>query len=197
MACAQGAENIVQPSHSWMITGLIVLALLLPACRGQSDTPATPEFFVPPTLAATPVPSPLPTPTPQPPTPTAPCEDNLVFREDITIPDGTVVRPGARLDKRWRVQNAGSCNWDEGYRIKLVGGSELGAAPEQSLFPARSGTEVELQIEFTAPDEVGVFRSAWQAFNPQGEPFGDPFFIEIVVEEPTPTPEATENPAGT
>ncbi len=32
---------------------------------------------------------------------------------------------------------------------------------------------------------LGTYRSAWQAYDPDGLPFGDPFFIEIeVVDEP-------------
>jgi hypothetical protein len=54
--------------------------------------------------------------------------------------------------------------------------------PEQALYPARSGTQVELRIVFTAPNEPGIYRSAWQAHDPEGQPFGDQFFIEIVVE---------------
>jgi hypothetical protein len=36
---------------------------------------------------------------------------------------------------------------------------------------------------FTAPSEAGTYRSAWQAHDPSGEPFGDLFFIEFVVSE--------------
>ena len=66
---------------------------------------------------------------------------------------------------------------------------DLEASPEQALFPARSGTEFELQIVFTAPVEPGLYRSAWQAVNPAGNVFGDLFFVEIMVENPTPSPE--------
>jgi hypothetical protein len=55
---------------------------------------------------------------------------------------------------------------------------------EYALFPARSGTQVEIRILFTAPQEPGVHRSAWQAYDPQGEIFGDPIFIEVVVQNP-------------
>jgi hypothetical protein len=103
--------------------------------------------------------------------------------EDRTIPDGTRVSPGAELDKRWLVQNAGTCNWDNDYRLTLVAGTELGVPAEQALFPARSGTDVEIRIVFSAPDEPGAYRSAWQALNPEGKTFGDPIFIEIIVEE--------------
>jgi hypothetical protein len=58
------------------------------------------------------------------------CTDNLAFLEDITIPNGTVVVPGESVDKRWLVQNSGSCNWDDRYRLKFVSGSELSAPLE-------------------------------------------------------------------
>jgi hypothetical protein len=114
-------------------------------------------------------------------TPLIACKDNLTFVNDQTIPDGTQVSPNSTLDKRWEVENSGTCNWDELYHIRLIGGPELGAAPVQSLFPARSGTRVIIRILMTAPAEPGSYHSAWQAYNPADEPFGDPFFIDIVV----------------
>jgi len=118
------------------------------------------------------------------PTATMQCKDNLAFKSDITIPDGTVVAPDYTLDKRWEVENNGNCNWSQGYRVRLIAGPELGAAKEQALYPARSGSRAAIRIVFKAPNEPGTYRSAWQAFTPQGEPFGDPFFIEITVQAP-------------
>jgi hypothetical protein len=108
----------------------------------------------------------------------------LTYIQDITIPDGTTVTPGQTLDKRWRIQNSGTCNWDEHYRMKMVAGPGLGAPVEQALYPARSGSEAIIRILFTAPADTGTYRSAWQAYDPQGEPFGDPFFIEVIVTNP-------------
>jgi hypothetical protein len=105
----------------------------------------------------------------------------LAFLEDITIPDGTVVSPGEVLDKRWLVENNGSCNWNAGFGLQLIAGPEMGAHSEQALFPARSGSQAEIAIVFTAPVEPGSYRSAWQAQDAQGVLFGDPIFIEIVV----------------
>lgn len=120
-------------------------------------------------------------------TPTPECEPILTFISDLTLPDGTVVQPGQSLDKRWQVENTGSCNWDIRYRLKLIAGPDLGAAIDQALYPARSNTQALIRIIFTAPDESGVQRSAWQAHDPQGEPFGDPIFIEVAVQEPQPS----------
>ncbi len=114
-------------------------------------------------------------------TPVIACVDKLSFINDQTIPDGTVVSPNSTLDKRWEVENSGNCNWDERYHIRLIGGPALGTNPVQPLFPARSGTRVIIRILMTAPAETGSYHSAWQAYNPADEAFGDPFFIDIVV----------------
>jgi hypothetical protein len=116
------------------------------------------------------------------------CSDNLVYIADQTIPDGTEVSPGAALDKQWEVENQGTCNWGDNYRLKLIAGPELSAPAEQALYPARSGTRPIIRVQFTAPQEVGNYRSAWQAFTPTDDPFGDPIFIEIVVTEGAASP---------
>ncbi len=153
--------------------------LLLAACTGTSPPAATP--FLPPTQLP-PSASDTPAPVEVQPTPLPLCSDNLTFIEDLTIPDGSTVAPKTVLDKRWRVENSGTCNWDVHYQLKLTGGNAMGAAQEQALYPARSQIQVVLRIQFIAPAEPGAYRSAWQAFGPDGKPFGDPVFIDIIVQ---------------
>jgi hypothetical protein len=57
----------------------------------------------------------------------------LRFLADITIPDGTIVAPGETLDKQWQVENSGSCNWNERYRLRRISGPALSAPDEQPL----------------------------------------------------------------
>ena len=177
----------------WFFSGLALLAWgWLAGCSGFLPGGQTPVPFIPPTLvqeaAASALAALTPTPTALPevsrPTATPACTNILSFLEDVTIPDGTITSPGGVLDKRWRVENTGTCNWDEDYRLKLVSGAEMGAAVEQALYPARSGTQFEIRVVFQAPQEAGLYRSAWQAYSPKGDAFGDPFYIEIVVEAP-------------
>ena len=131
-----------------------LVPLLVPTLTVEkpTDTPAT---FVLPASTSTPV-----------------CQDNLQFISDVTIPDGTVVVPGSTLDKQWLVQNSGNCNWDERYRLRLISGDPLGASPEQALYPARAGTQANLRILFSAPQDAGEYVSEWQAFDANGIPFG-------------------------
>ena len=179
------------------LLGLIILFLGLTACNTISEafqTDTTENFYIPPTadgeatslIILTPTSSStLSAPTQQTlPSSTPSCTNDLTFIEDLTIPDQTVVSPGVTLDKRWQVENSGSCNWDERYRIKLITETNLATPSEQALYPARSGTQATIRVLFIAPSEPGTHRSAWQAFSPLGEPFGEPFYIELVVESP-------------
>jgi len=156
---------------------LLILGVLLTACAGRGGN--APTAYFPPTPAYA-----LPTasqpvvfynsPVPQ-------CLDNLIYLQDLTIPDDSSVLPGSMLDKQWLVENNGTCNWDRYYRLRLIAGPDLGAPSEQALYPARSGSQAVIRILFTAPAESGTYRSAWQAYDPQGKTFGDLIFIQIVV----------------
>ncbi len=170
-----------------LMTMLLVL-MLATACAPQAtDTPFRPPTRPAPTqMLATTTPIPaihtsIPTPTVTA-TPTeGPCTNNLEFIQDVTIPDGTNIQRGATIDKQWLVSNSGTCNWDNTYRLKWIGGDPLGADQEQMLFPARAGTQATLRINFTAPNTEGTYQSAWQAYGPDGTAFGDPVYMQIIV----------------
>ncbi len=171
------------------IFGLALLALLS-ACSLRPERPVPTEqqgeIFRAPTLA---LPSPTATKKAKATkeaaskTEEASCQPILSFLDDLTIPDGTQVKPGEQIDKRWEVENSGDCDWGEGYTVRLMSGDAMGAAEEQSLYPAAAGAKATIQIIFTAPDKPGTYRSAWQAATPNGDPFGDEFYVEVAVTE--------------
>ncbi len=171
-----------------MIFGL-ALVFLLSACEMRPvrsiPTEEQGEIFRAPTLV-------LPTPTATSVKPTeAPaavkeektCQNVLSFVSDLSVPDGTVVMPGEAIDKRWEVENSGTCNWEKGFTVRLVSGDAMGAAEEQSLYPALAGKRATIQMTFTAPDKPGTYRSAWQAATPSGDLFGDEFYVEVEVKK--------------
>ncbi|MBA4421191.1 MAG: hypothetical protein C0391_08580 [Anaerolinea sp.] len=158
---------------------LLMCAFLLAGClRTTEDTPTS--GYLPPTVVPPPTSTPAP-PTPQPVRQDG-CTDVLSFIDDITILDGSVVKPGAELDKRWQVRNNGTCDWTEAYTLRLTSGDPLGSEKSQALYPARSGSAAVIQLLLTAPELPGNYRSSWQAYNAKGDAFGDPVYIDIVVE---------------
>ena len=167
---------------------VFIVLFLLTGCSSDHEATPTLDVYRPPTQAVTATPLPVTTPEQEieRPTPEPACTNALWFFQDLTLPDGTQVTPGERLDKRWLVQNAGTCNWDERYEIRLEAGPNMGVPATQALFPARSGLDVTIRMNFIAPDEPGTYRSAWQAYDPDGVAFGDPFFIEVVVVDNAP-----------
>jgi len=169
---------------------LLAAVVLVITSAGCSFTPTRPApnavnpAFIPPTFSPTQIPSPTPVPTEVMPTSSPNCVNALTYLEDITVPDGSAFAPAEKIDKQWRVENSGTCNWGKNYTLRLIAGPEMGNPVEQALYPARSGSQVTIQLNLVAPAQAGNHRSAWQAYSPQGEPFGDPIYIDIVVEEP-------------
>ncbi len=172
---------------------IILFSIILSACANR-DVGTIPdgEFFLPPTQAPmqpsgppstlsdsteSVLAEPRPTPTPS-------CSNDLRFVSDLSILDGTVVQPGESLDKRWGVENSGTCNWDSRYKVKLIAGPGMGVPVQQALVPALSGTQTMIRMVFIAPEEPGYYRSAWQAYDEDDNPFGDTFFLDIVVQAP-------------
>jgi hypothetical protein len=164
---------------------LSVLLFLITGCKSDTITPIPSEVihFVPP--ASNPAQEQIERSAPTLlPTRQANCLNQLEFLEDLTIPDGTEVFPGDKIIKRWLIKNTGSCNWNSTYSLQLISGLALGAEKVQGLYPARQSTDAVLEITFNAPDNPGRYNSWWQAYDPDGNRFGDPFYVEIsVVEE--------------
>ncbi len=176
------------PVVRWMSL-LPAVILSLASCA----PPATPAIFIPPTQASViPIPTQIPhatsaatafpSPTPTVVVTPTPCTNGLTYIQDLTIPDNTVVSAGQSIDKQWLVSNSGSCDWDSTYQLRLINGSPMGVAGTLPLYPARAGAQATLEITFTAPSDPGTYRSAWQAFSPEGQAFGDAIYIQIIVQ---------------
>ncbi len=126
--------------------------------------------------------------------PTAICSNDAEFLEDLTLPDGTKVLPGAELDKRWLILNRGGCGWGSEYRLVQIGDSRIQGPRELALYPAVAGGQATWQVPLVAPLEEGEYISRWQAQAPDGAAFGDEVYVLIVVDAspltPTPIPTA-------
>ena len=102
---------------------------------------------------------------------------------DVNIPDGTTMTPGQDFIKTWRVKNNGSCPWGAGYELAYAGYANQMSGQFQPLEEVvQPGQEVELSVQFQAPDEAGEYVSAWQMSNPAGVTFPEIIFVKILVQ---------------
>ncbi len=123
------------------------------------------------------------------------CTLDADFVEDVTIPDDTVLEPGAGFRKTWRLRNSGTCNWEPGTQLIFVGGEAL-SEPDGVVAPAAAvGSSVDVSVELTAPSAPGTYRSEWRLQAPDGTRFGPTIYVQILVpKDETATPTLTETP---
>ncbi|RPJ43827.1 MAG: hypothetical protein EHM21_10980, partial [Chloroflexi bacterium] len=130
---------------------------------------------VPPT--ATPTPLPTATETSIPPTATQTAtrlQCNIArFVADVSIPDGTVLAPGDRFSKTWRLQNLGSCPWTTDYALVFFEGEAMsgpaGLALPGTVLP---GQVIDLSVDLAAPRGAGSYRGYWKLRDAGGASFG-------------------------
>jgi len=131
--------------------------------------------------------------------------DSAAFVSDVTIPDGTVLAPGAAFTKTWRIQNAGTCTWNTSYAVVFVSGTQMGGASPQLLTAdVAPGSSVDISVAMTAPATAGSYTGYWQLKNAAGVTFAQSFYVQIQVGSgatPTatatgPTPTPTLTPTG-
>jgi hypothetical protein len=95
------------------------------------------------------------------------------FVADLTVPDGTIFRPGEKFTKTWRLINAGTSTWTTAYSLVFFSGEQMGGAastPLTTQVPA--GQTVDLSVQLTAPSNEGKYTGYWMLRNAAGTNFG-------------------------
>ncbi len=118
--------------------------------------------------------------------------DSAAFVSDVTIPDGTVIAPGATFTKTWRIKNAGTCAWNTSYSVVFVSGTQMGGASPQLLTAeVAPGSSVDISITMIGPATAGSYTGYWQLKNAAGVAFAQSFYVQIQVSGVATTPTAT------
>ena len=120
----------------------------------------------------------------------APC-DRGDFVSDVSIPDDTVLEPGEKFTKTWRIKNTGSCTWSTSYEAVFVDGNAMNAPVSVKLPKSVVPNEtVEISVDMTAPTEPKTYRANWKLRNASATVFGlgskadGGFYAQIVVKSP-------------
>ena len=105
----------------------------------------------------------------------------LAYVSDITIPDNTRTDPGEEITKTWRVQNNGTCAWEQGFRFTYIGGEAMGASAITLQESVEPGDEFELSVDLVAPQDPGTYQGNWRMATDAIEYFGDVLYVLIEV----------------
>ncbi len=146
-----------------------------------SGMPSPTEFSITPTNATGTI------------SPTPSCY-NLHFVRDVTIPDNTAETPAQVFTKTWLVENNGTCDWQAGFKVVLIGGLAMGGSPFTLVQSVRPGGQIQISIKMAAPtDQKGIVQGTWRMSDDTGTNFGEAMWVTIVVGNETGTP----SPIGT
>ena len=111
--------------------------------------------------------------------------NNNVFEGDVTIPDGTILKPGEDFIKTWAIRNTGNCTWDEGYKLVFIGGDQ---AIDPVSFEFKKSDDfvapnegVNVSVPLTAPLTPGKYQGTWRMQSDTGFYFGTPLTVIIEV----------------
>ena len=151
----------------------------------EQEIPPTPTLTTP-TQAVT------PTGTTTPPS----CTMSAALLQDLSIPDGTILKPGQQFTKTWRVQNNGTCDW-ENYKLVFVRGSLLGGNSPSLLPKVSAGSTLDISLELFAPSYQGEYSGYWQIQSDKGSLIGPELHYTIRIPAPTATNTATATATAT
>lgn len=118
-------------------------------------------------------------------------------------PDNTDIKAGEDFSVTWTLENTGTSTWTTNYYIQFSSGEQMGAEEKVYLpYPVPPGKNVQIAVNFTAPETEGEKKSNWVLNNANDDSFYAFYVIIDVVKEssppaqPTNTPEPTATPDG-
>lgn len=171
--------------------GRILLTLVAVDGTGVSSEPFSFALIVGDEATPTPESTPTTSTTPTTPTTTAlepagivgpgGCALGATFIQDVNVPDGTVIRPGAKFTKTWRMKNSSNCDWDTGYELAYFSNTEFGDATSVPVPTTPKDGLVDISVPLVAPGQPGVYTSTWRLKDPAGQSFGDLVYVVITV----------------
>jgi uncharacterized protein YkwD len=198
-------SNVIQPTATLLPTDTPTLTPTLAPTPVNlpSPTPTTQAEALP---SPTPTEAPSPTPTVSLPNPASDsqsasaqassasaqaCIDKASFSEDVTIPDGTLVKIGETFTKTWKIRNEGTCDW-VGYSMIYAGGEAMNSPMSVPLQEIKPGEFADISVQLQAPQRGGGHTGYWEFQNAAGQSFGvgagadGLIWAQINVDYPTP-----------
>ncbi len=113
--------------------------------------------------------------------------NNNIYIADVTYPDNSEIKPGINFEKIWRVQNTGTCTWDDGYKLVFIGGDRdidpVDFEFTRSADFVSGGETADIGVDLTSPLAEGTYQGTWRMQSDTGVFFGTPLTVVIVVKK--------------
>jgi hypothetical protein len=107
--------------------------------------------------------------------------NNATYVSDVSIPDDTLINPGASFDKTWELLNSGTCQWSTSYKLAFSSGDQMSGQDTSITVAVPSGSVVDITVPMAAPKDSGTYKGNWQMQNDQGQSFGNIIYVQIKV----------------
>ncbi|OMO53381.1 Zinc finger, ZZ-type [Corchorus olitorius] len=109
------------------------------------------------------------------------------FVLDVNVLDGTGMAPSTPFTKIWRMHNNGTLPWPRGTQLVWIGGDKFSDTTSVDLeIPAddlvRVDGELDIAVDFTAPQLPGRYVSYWRMATQSGIKFGQRVWVLIHVD---------------
>ncbi|KAB2609273.1 hypothetical protein D8674_012441 [Pyrus ussuriensis x Pyrus communis] len=108
------------------------------------------------------------------------------FVLDVNVMDGTLIAPSTPFTKIWRMRNNGSMVWPQGTTLVWIGGDRFSNSDSVEIEIPADGVpaenELDIAVDFTAPDSPGRYISHWRMATPSGQKFGQRVWVLIQVD---------------
>ncbi|MEU7742018.1 NBR1-Ig-like domain-containing protein [Nonomuraea sp. NPDC049158] len=109
--------------------------------------------------------------------------DDSAFEQDVTHPDGTVVKTGTQFTKIWRIRNTGTIPWRGRYLTRL-NDTPCRAPDRVEIRVVQPGEPVDIAVRVRASDSPGRCKIYWKMTDEAGTQLlsaKKPIFLDVVV----------------
>ncbi|CAI9773801.1 unnamed protein product [Fraxinus pennsylvanica] len=122
----------------------------------------------------------------------APLKLDSRFIQDVNIMDGTIMAPLTQFSKIWRMRNSGTLVWPQNTKLVWIGGDRLTDACSVEIEIPAAGLavdqELDVAVDFVAPELPGRYISYWRMASHSGQKFGQRVWAVIQVDTPLTEP---------
>ncbi|GAV64616.1 PB1 domain-containing protein/ZZ domain-containing protein [Cephalotus follicularis] len=108
------------------------------------------------------------------------------FIQDVNVLDGTIMAPSTPFTKIWRMRNNGGIAWPQETQLVWIGGDRFSDAVSAEIQIPPGGVpvdgELDIAVDFTAPELPGRYISYWRMMTPSVGKFGQRVWVLVQVD---------------